>query len=106
MSAECADGRLVPLPIDREERWVIHAVLLNYVELASSAGLEADELTCELGVLEVLENGDSAFTVHELDRIRHEVAAHARALDSAERDRAVADGIVDSIDDKIARQPA
>lgn len=106
MSAECVDGHLVPLPLDREARWVVHKVFLDHVELASAAGVDSDELRCELGILEALEHGDSAFTVHELDRIRHEVAAYGRAFDSPKRDREVADGIVDLIETRIARQPA
>lgn len=106
MAAECSDARLVPFPLSRQQRWVVHAVLLNHVELASSAGTEPAELACELGILEALEAGDSAFTVSELDRIRHEVAAHARALDTPERDHDVAESLVTRIDGLLAQQPA
>lgn len=106
MSAECSDSRLVPVPLSREERWVVHTVLLDYVELASGAGAEPTELACELGVLEALEDGDSAFTVHELDRIRHEVAAYARALDTPERDRTAAGPLVDRLDGLLAQRAA
>ncbi len=106
MSADCATGRLVPLPLDREERWVVHHVLLNYVELASAAGTEQRRLSCELGMLEALEEGDSAFTATELERLRHELAAYSRALDSPERDRTVAKAIIERLDEGTARQPA
>lgn len=106
MSADCADGRLVPLPLDREERWVLHSVLLDYVETAAATGMDADALCCELSVLEALENDDSAFTVEELDRVRHEVAAYGRALDTPERDREVARSIVDRLDDRLAVRSA
>lgn len=106
MSAECADGRLVPLPLDREERWVVHAVLLDYVETATMTGTDASALGCELSALWALENGDSAFTVDELDRIRHEVAAHGRAHDTPDRDRGIAQALVDRLDDRLATQPA
>lgn len=106
MSAECSDARLVPLPLDREERWIVHTVLLDYVELAAAAGAEATELACELGVLQALEDGDSAFTVHELDRVRHEVAAYSRALDTPDRDRETARALVDRLDGLLAKRAA
>lgn len=106
MPAECSDGRLVPFPLNRHERWVVHAVLLDHVELAVSAGVGPDELACELGVLEALEAGDSAFTVPELDRVRHEVAAYARALDTPDRDRETAAALVERLDGRLAKQPA
>lgn len=106
MAAECSDARLVPLPMTIEQRWVVHAVLLDYVELAADAGAAPEELTCELDVLEALEAGDSAFTVHELDRVRHEVAAYARASDTPERDRDTAGELVDRLDHLLATQPA
>lgn len=97
MSGDCAPGRLVPLPLDREERWIVHSVLLDYVELAGAAGAEAPDLACELAVLEAIEDGDSAFTAGELDRVRSELAAYARALDSPERDRATAEALVERL---------
>ncbi|MDZ7701999.1 MAG: hypothetical protein U5J98_07970 [Halobacteriales archaeon] len=106
MSVECESGRLVPLPLDREERWIVHSVLLDFVELASAAGTDAPDLSCELAVLEALEDGDSAFTVGELERVRYELAACARALDSPERDRSTAEALVERLDDRLARQPA
>lgn len=106
MAAECSDSWLVPVSLSREQQWVVHAVLPDHVELAASAGTEPDELGCELGVLEALENGDSAFTLDELNRIRHELAAYARALDTPTRDRAVAEDLVEHLDGELTEQPA
>lgn len=106
INSECTGGRLVPLPLDREERWVMHSVLLDHVELASANGAAPADVRCELDVLEALENGDSAFTTTELDRIRLRIAAYARAFDSPDRDRAVARAIVDRLQSRHPMLPA
>ena len=106
MSAECADSNLVPLPLTREEQWIVHAVLLDYVELAATAGADAADLSCELGVLAAIEEGELAFCPDELDRIRHEIAAASRALDTPERDREVAEDLVRRLDGVVNQRAA
>lgn len=105
MPSECTGGRLVPLPLDREERWIVHSVLLDYVELASSRGAAPEDLRGELDVLEALERGDSAFTEAELDRIRIRLAATTRAFDSPDRDRAGARAILDRLGSEPPQLP-
>lgn len=106
MTTGCSDARLIPLALSREQRWIVHAVLLEHVELARSVGTAPGELSCELGVLEALEAGDSAFTVDELDRVRHELASYVRAADTPDRDRPVARDMVDRLDGVLAARVA
>lgn len=105
MPSECTGGRLVPFPLDRAERWIVHAVLLDYVELAAARGAGPDDLGCELDVLEALEAGDSAFTAPELDRIRFRLAAYARAVDRPDRDRAMARDVVERLETQHLQLP-
>lgn len=94
------DAAVFRLDLDREEAWVVHHVVLDYVQWSDRVLSSLPEWAAQS--LLKIEAGEYAFEADELEHIRQLCRSHARTdgLPEPERDttRRVLDRIHNSLD--------
>jgi len=87
------------LGLSREEQWVLHHVMLDSIEMESRAPESTDPPSLAVyQVFEKLDTGTRRFTEHEHRCIRDELRRYADAEDTPDRDKPVAENILDQLE--------
>lgn len=82
------------LELSRAQRWVLHHVLLDRIELEAAAPAATEPLSpATRRAFKKLDDGCTRFTRRERRRLRDEVCRYAAATATPERDRPVAERV-------------
>ncbi|WP_458189900.1 DUF7853 family protein [Haladaptatus sp. NG-WS-4] len=92
------DTPIVELHLTREEQWVVHVALLQYIEAGVLPETKLPAPDVELVLLDTMEGDEFVFTEFELNRLRYELECHARDDRTPDRDRPLARRVVEKID--------
>ncbi|WP_458207664.1 DUF7853 family protein [Haladaptatus sp. NG-SE-30] len=92
------DAPTAELYLTREEQWVVHVALLQYIEAAALPETKLPEPDVEFLLLERVEAGEFVFTDFELDRLRYELDYYARDSLTPDQDRPLTHRIIEKID--------
>lgn len=86
------------IDLSREEQWVLHHVMLNRMELEVQAPADTDPPPIAVyRVFEKLEAGTHRFSQCERQCLRDELHQYVGAMETPERDRPVAEQLLDKL---------
>ncbi len=86
------------LDLSREEQWVLHHVILDRMELEARAPADTNPPPVAVyRVFEKLEAGTHRFSRCERQCLRDELDRYAEAADTPERDRPIAERLLDKL---------
>lgn len=87
------------LDLSRDEQWILHHVVLDRMELEAQAPADTDAPPVALyRVFEKLEAGTYRFSQREYDCLRDEVREYVECAETPERDRPVAERLLDELE--------
>lgn len=85
--------------LSREEQWVLHHVILDRLELEAQAPADTDAPPLAVyRVFEKLDSGMYQFSECEHERLKDELRKYIEYAETPERDRSVAEHLLDEFD--------
>lgn len=94
------------MDLSRDEKWVLHAMMLDRLGFGPTRSQPSDPCVCLLAIIQKLERDRTEFSPIEIDRIRDTCRRYSRRESIPVMDQKVAVNIADRIDRRGPSPPS